>query len=253
VHRLRGPETTEIQELHMRRLFRGAVAVAIGATAVLFTASPAFAHEQRQVGAYQFTVGWAQEPTYVGQENSVQLFLHDAKGNPIDDLGSPPTIQVEAIFGSQTSAPLDLEPSFDPDTGLGTHGEFDASMIPTAVGDYTFHFFGTLNGQKVDQKFTSGPTTFNTVVDPSAVELPAKIPTVPELSTLTSRLGTRVASAQSLASSSRSKADSATTLAIIGIAVGAAGLLVGGLVGLTGMRRGLHGPAAERQGAGAPS
>src|SRR5581483_11038555 len=122
----------------MRFIARAAFPAVVITAAALIGASPAYAHEQRQVGAFLFTVGWSSEPTYVGQPNDVQLFIHDAKGNPVDDIGSPPTIQLEVSFGSQTSAPLDLEPSFDPDTGLGTHGEFDASIIPTQVGDYTF-------------------------------------------------------------------------------------------------------------------
>jgi hypothetical protein len=35
-------------------------------------------------------VGWQQEPAYVGQLNAVQLFLHDSRGDPINDLGRPP-------------------------------------------------------------------------------------------------------------------------------------------------------------------
>ena len=51
---------------------------------------------------------------------------------------------------AETSGPLDLEPSFDPDTGLGTHGEFDAAIIPTQPGNYTFHFYGSINGQPIE-------------------------------------------------------------------------------------------------------
>ncbi len=45
---------------------------------VTFVAGPASAHEMRQVGKYQFTVGWGDEPAYSGLRNSVQLIL--AKG-----------------------------------------------------------------------------------------------------------------------------------------------------------------------------
>ena len=100
----------------LRTLFGGA------AVLVLLTPGAAFAHEQRQVGAISFTVGWQHEPTYAGSENAVQLFLKDAKGNPIDDLGDPPSLQVQVITGNQTSDPLALAPSFDEDTGLATLG-----------------------------------------------------------------------------------------------------------------------------------
>ncbi len=216
---------------------RAAVAASVMAGVCLVGIPAASAHEQRQVGAYQFTVGWSGEPTYIGEQNDVQLFIHDAHGRPVDDIGSPPTLQVEVIFGSQTSSPLDLEPSFDPDTGLGTHGEFDAALIPTAVGNYTFHFYGTLNGQKIDQRFTSGPTTFNTVQDPTGIEFPTKVPTVPELSALTGRLSPRVDHAAAVASTSASHANSAHTLSVIAVILGAAGLVLGAAALVVSRRR----------------
>jgi hypothetical protein len=195
----------------------------------------ASAHEQRQVGTVQFTVGWANEPTYVGEQNAVQLFLHDGHGQPIDDLGSPPSLHVEVIFGSQTSPPLDLEPSFDPDTGLGTHGEFEAAIIPTAVGNYTFHFYGTVAGQPVDQRFTSGPATFATVDDPTGIEFPTKVPSLPDLGALADRLSPRVDRAASAAATSANRADSAHTLALVAIIVGAVGLVAGVVLGGGGL------------------
>ncbi|HEX4864240.1 MAG TPA: hypothetical protein VFV02_09220 [Acidimicrobiales bacterium] len=238
----------------MKRFWRAATAAGVTAAACLVGGPAALAHEQRQVGAYQFTVGWSHEPTYVGAENSIQLFVHDAHGNPIDDLGSPPTLQVEVIFGTQTSSPLDLEPSFDPDTGLGTHGEFDAAIIPTTAGNYTFHFYGSVNGQKVDERFTSGPTTFNTVADPTGVEFPAKVPTLPDLASLTARLSPRVDHATALASASTNRANSAHTLGLVGLILGAAGLVAGVGLGGAGLMLGRR-PAAngrDRSSAGVP-
>jgi hypothetical protein len=186
---------------------------------IIVAALPAVAHEQRQVGAYQFTVGWQHEPTYVGQLNAVQLFLHDTKGNPIDDLGNPPSLQVTVSTGGQTSSPLTLEGSFDPDTGLGTHGEFDAAIIPTSPGTYRFHFTGNINGQQVDQTFTSSDSTFNSVEEPTSVEFPARQPSAADLSTSINRLGPRVDAARSAASSAHDKASTAATLSIIALVV----------------------------------
>lgn len=211
----------------MRRIVRGTVAFAAVSAFGLLVAPSAFAHEQRQVGAYKFTVGWQHEPTYIGEENAVQLFLHDPQGKPIDDIGTPPTLHVEVIFGTQTSAPLDLEPSYDPDTGLGMHGEFDAPIIPTAVGNYTFHFYGSLNGQKIDQKFTSGPATFNTVQDPSPIDFPVSVPAAPTLAGTINRLVPRVDSAVAATSHSTSRANSAHSLGLIGLILGAVGAAAG--------------------------
>jgi hypothetical protein len=223
-----------MSRLRWRALFGGAAAL------VLFSPTAAFAHEQRQVGALQFTVGWQHEPTYAATENAVQLFLKDAKGKPIDDLGDPPTLQVQVITGNQTSDPLTLEPSFDPDTGLGTHGEFDAAIIPTRPGDYTFHFTGTVDGQKVDEKFTSSDKTFDSVQEPTAVEFPAKDPSTGDLATNLDRLNPRVDNAvtqagavQKTATSASDKASTAQTLGILALV---AAVLLGGGGLLTGLR-----------------
>jgi len=214
----------------MSRLRVGvALATFMGAIATFaLAAGPASAHEVRQVGAYQLTVGWQHEPTYTGVENAVQIFIKDAKGNALDDLGTPPSLKVQVINGSQTSDPLDIQPSFDPDTGLGTHGEFDAAIVPTVPGDYTFHFTGSINGQAIDQKFTSSDTTFDTVKDPTEIQFPAKTPSNGQLATQISRVDTRAASA---AKNAKDSADSAKTLAFVGIGLaivlGGAGLIVG--------------------------
>lgn len=221
-----------------RFAFRRVLACTVAAgLAVVVTAAPAFAHEQRQVGAYQLTVGWLHEPTYAGVQNSVQITIKDAKGNAVDDLGDPPSLQVTAVTGGQTSDPLTLEPSFDPDTGDGTHGEFDAAIIPTRPGDYTFHFTGTINGQKIDEQFTSSDKTFDTVKEPSAIEFPAKDPSTGQLATSVDRLNPRVDSATSFAKSAKSKASSAGTLALVGVVLAAIAAVLAAAALLRGRRR----------------
>jgi hypothetical protein len=198
--------------------------------------APVFAHEQRQVGGFQLTVGWQHEPTYAGVENAVQIFIKDSKGKPVNDLGDPPSLKVQVITGSQTSDPLDLKASFDPDSGEGTPGEFDATLIPTAPGDYTFHLTGSINGQNIDEKFTSSDKTFDPVKDPNEVEFPAKTPSPGQMAQSIDRLGPRVDTASKSAKSAKNDASNASTLGIIGIVVGSLGLIVGG-VGLSRSRR----------------
>src|SRR5206468_3833028 len=100
----------------------------------------ASAHEIRNVGKYRFTVGFGVEPAYLDQKNFIQFFLADrATGRPITDLGD--SLKVEVAYGGQ-GLKLALEPAFDPDTGLGTPGEYDAFFFPTATGKYTFHLTG---------------------------------------------------------------------------------------------------------------
>jgi hypothetical protein len=142
----------------------------VGATAVF--APAASAHEARTVNGYHWLVGFGNEPTYAGFQNFVVLFLNAPDGKPVLNIGNQLHVTVETGSAKRT---FSLEPSFDPDSGLGTKGEFDAFFIPTTPGPYTFHFTGNLGGP-VDQSFTSGPTTFATVDDPWQIQFPVQVP-----------------------------------------------------------------------------
>ncbi len=121
------------------------------------------------------------------------------------------------IYGQQQME-FALTPTFDPDTGFGTPGDYRAWLFPTAPGDYTFHFTGSIGSQKVDQSFTSGPTTFATVEDPAAVQFPLKAPS-------NAQIAARVA-ADSARTATQSQVSSARTLGIVGVVVGVIGLAV---------------------------
>jgi hypothetical protein len=199
---------------------RFVVGVVLLLVAAMILAAPAQAHVARDVGPYHFLVGWGTEPAYAGQMNSVQLILtYRAGGKPVLSLG--PSFSVTVIYGSQ-KLHLPLEPTFDPDTGLGTPGDYRGWMVPTAPGNYTFHFTGTLGGRKIDESFTSSPTTFATVEDPAGIEFPLQAPTNAELAQ-------RLLSSQQTGSvATTSQVSSAQTLGVIGIIVGAGGLAAAG-------------------------
>jgi hypothetical protein len=211
--------------MQLRPVTRAGLAVVTAVAIVLAVASPAFAHEVRKVGAYQLTVGWQHEPAYAGTENGVQIFVHDANGTPVDDLGTPVTLKVQAVYSGAPSPYLDLEPSWDPDTGLGTHGEWDAAITPTEPGTYTFHLTGSIHGQAIDQKFTSSATTFDPVQDPTAIEFPNKTPSASQQAAAIRQLQATTADAASEASSAKDSASTATTVAIVGIVLA---VLLGG-------------------------
>jgi hypothetical protein len=216
----------------MRRLIIRLVSAA-GAASVLALAAivPVSAHEIRTVGSYQFTVGWLHEPAYADEQNAVQFLLKDAAGNAVTDLTD--TLKVEVIYQGQKMPALSLTPTFDPDTGLGKPGEYLASLIPTRPGDYTFHFTGSIKSQAVDQSFTSSPSTFDAVKDPTSVEFPAQDPTRAQITQRLNRLDPRIAAAQTTA---KNDVDLARNLAIVGIVLGALGT-AGLVVGLTRGRR----------------
>jgi hypothetical protein len=99
------------------------------------------------------------------------------------------------------------------------------------VGRYSFHFTGSVNGQKVDETFTSGPQTFDDVEDPTSVEFPVQDPTVGELADRIGRevprLDNSIDEVRSMASQVSDDASSASTLAVIALIVGSLGVLVG--------------------------
>lgn len=180
------------------------------------------AHERRQVAGYQMSVGWADEPTYAGVKNAVQLILRDASGNPVTD--PPEDLKVEVIFSSQKMGPLALEPAFG--KTFGRPGDYRAQLIPTRPGNYTFHFIGSLGGKKVDESFTSSEKTFDPVGEPASIQFPAKDPSPGELAGLLDRLNARMGSVQASGRAAAEAARQGRVLGALGLITGVAGLAV---------------------------
>jgi len=133
----------------------------------------ALAHEERQVGPYTFIVGFREEPAIVHQPNSIDLTIESA-GQGIEGLHE--TLQAEVIVGGGAQKrDLPLEPSF------GEPGRYESWFIPTVAGDYTFHVFGEIAGQAIDETFDSGPETFSPVEVLSELQFPEIVPTNNEL------------------------------------------------------------------------
>ena len=215
------------------------IVVAAAVAGVLASPAPAvLAHEARSQGDLEMVVGFGTEPAYAGQPNSVQLILaHD--GEPVVDLGN--TLDVEVTVGDETM-PLELEPNFAVGA-FGEPGDYRAWFIPTTPGRYTFHFFGTIDGEDVDEAFTSGPNTFSEVENPADIQFPQQAPSaielaeridqeVPRLTSATEEAGAVAAAAGEDAQAAANDASSAQTFAIIGLAMGAVGvaLAAGALV-----------------------
>jgi hypothetical protein len=222
-----------------------ALAVALAAVLVVAPAGVASAHEGRELGPYEVEVGFGEEPTYAGFENSVAMFIHDHdSGDAVTDLG--PTLQVQVEYQNQKMDPMTMEPNFEVGE-FGEPGDYRAFFIPTRPGDYTFHFTGDIKGTKVDESFTSGPDTFSTVDDPSSIEFPVKDPTNGELGEAVQRIQPRVEAAvaaqrkaESQVAALQDDVDSANSMATIA-------LIVGGVLGLVGAVAGLAGLSAARK------
>lgn len=199
----------------MRTLIPRVIAAAMAAVTGAALAQPALAHETREAGEYGAVVGWANEPAYTGFPNAVEITITDPAGQPVIDLGVD-ELQVEVLFGDQTTGPLAVEPAFQAG-GSGEPGVYQAELIPTRPGTYSFHFTGTIKGQQFDETFTSGDDTFAEPQNPAAAGFPAQDPTNGELADSIEQLRGELAS---------DGGSSASTAAMAGVGLAALALLV---------------------------
>jgi hypothetical protein len=234
---------------------RRASAVAAGVLVALTSSfAVASAHDVFTAGRYRVAVGWQFEPasgsdTYVDAPNAIQVFvdvasLDNPHGTPVSTLNGDcthPDFQVTVTVGSTTSSPFCPSPAHDPDTGNGRLDEYDYPLIPTVVGTYTFHVFGTINGTPLDQRITSGSTTFDSIADSSSAEFPVPVPAVAAISAKVDAVNQRASSAldsarsaATTAAAAKTDASGASTLAIIAIVVA---VLLGALNLSIGVRR----------------
>jgi hypothetical protein len=210
----------------LRTRTRGLAALTFAGLFVLMPATAALAHESATIGHLEVEVGFQTEPAYVGQPNAALIsIMHE--GRPVLDLGDQ--LKVELAFGDTTSEPLTPEPAFGLEDGkleFGEPGTYVAPFVPTQPGKYTFHFTGSIDGEKVDRSFTSSPDGFDEVQDPATVNFPpVDVPSAHELTTRIERESERAASAAADAVDARDAADSARTVAMIGVALGALGVI----------------------------
>ncbi|MDP9269936.1 MAG: hypothetical protein M3P14_02980 [Chloroflexota bacterium] len=217
----------------MRRYVR-AGGIALAATALALTlAATVVAHVVKQVGPYSVALGWVHEPTYVGQLNAVQVVIKDKSGKPVSDLTAD-DLKVVVSTGGKQSDPMALAPTFDEDTGLGIPGDYEAPLIPTAPGAYTFHVTGTIHSQPIDETATSAEDTFDSAVEPAPIQFPDALPAVGDLTTRLQRADAR---AQTAGTEAQQAKDAASAALIAGIAVGALGVVLGAAALVVTFRR----------------
>src|SRR4051794_30410425 len=84
--------------------------IAVPATALVATATPAFAHAHVDTPqGVSMVVGWSDEPTLSGFKNAVSVALTDG-GQPVVDLGD--TLKLDVSTGDQKTT-IPLEPAFE--------------------------------------------------------------------------------------------------------------------------------------------
>jgi hypothetical protein len=189
----------------MSRLLATVAAAAVIVSSFAVGTNIALGHEHRTVGPYTFVVGWVNEPAYVNFANGVSLDVTETSSStPVEGLVT--TLKAEVIVGGGAKTlSLDLA------TDEASPGHYEGSFIPTKTGDYIFHLFGTAGSTKIDERFESGPNTFDGVISTDPLQFPDKVPANADLA---------------------ARLDSVQTLVIVAIVIGALALVasVGGLV-----------------------
>jgi hypothetical protein len=192
----------------MSRVLAALTTFGIVASSFAFTSNVALGHERRNVGPYTFVVGWMNEPAYVNAANGLSLDVAETSSSkPIEGLAT--TLHAEVIVGGGAKK-LALELATDE----ATPGHYAGSFIPTKVGDYIFHIFGEAGATKVDERFESGPNTFDGVVSIDQLQFPDRVPANADLA---------------------ARLDSMQTLVIAAIVIGALALIAS--VSALAMRR----------------
>lgn len=202
------------------RLIRAALIAAL----VTLVALPgaAEAHETRAVSKYSFVVGWSVEPAYEGIKNGVSLRVQTpgTPATPVEGVEKTVKVEVTNIAGGQ-QVTLPME------TVFGSPGLYIAHLVPTVAGQYSFRFFGTVEGNQINETFTSGEK-FNSIQPIGEIQFPEKVAQVREVQGVASE-------AQQAADDADSAASSARTLAMI--AIGLAVLSGAGAVTALAMKR----------------
>jgi hypothetical protein len=150
---------------------RALVASALLLLSLTLSAGSAAAHEHRHVGDFDMAVGFIGEPVFTGQKSGLEFSVSRGE-EPVTGLAD--TLQAEAMYGDQRRD-LEISPRF------GQDGWYQSVFFPTAAGAYTFRIFGTIEGQQVDESFTSGDDTFSEVEEATGGQFPVVLPVAAEL------------------------------------------------------------------------
>src|SRR5690348_3167290 len=112
---------------------------------------PASAHERKTSGPYTLTIGWDDEPAFIGFRNAVEVDVVETAGAAVPDL-TDASMTVDVSFGDQHLT-LPMRPVFR------QPGKLRAFLLPTRAGTYSFQFKGTIKGQAIDAASTCSDTT----------------------------------------------------------------------------------------------
>lgn len=116
-------------------------------------------------------------------------------------------------------------------------GRYEASFIPTSVGEYEFRIFGDIEGEAIDETFTAGPDTFDTVESADAIQFPTSFRSARQLENAVRGAQDEATLATDEARRGSNSANIALGLAIVAILAGIAGAALGGYAFLASRNR----------------
>ena len=155
------------------RIGRAALALIVATSLAVISAGTTLAHEQREVGDYTLTVGFIDEPVYIGSRSGLELrVMTTADEQPVEGLE---TSLAATVTQGDTTRDLVLSPRF------GQPGWYQSFFIPTVAGAYSFHVTGEIEGTAVDETFSTGPDTFGEPLALAAAQFPVQFPGQAEL------------------------------------------------------------------------
>ena len=165
------------------------------------------AHDAHVAGPYRLVIGWHEEPAFTGIRNTVAVEITETGKGLLAD---PASLTVEVSFGAdRVVLPLNPDPA--------RRHVFQASLVPTRAGTYTFHITGKIKNQSVDITTTCSEKTFDCVADGSEIQFPVKDPPAGQIA---ERLERSLPRAQvALESARRAQAIAVSAVAVAGIAL----------------------------------
>jgi hypothetical protein len=170
----------------MSRLITTVAAAAVVVSSFLAGTNIALGHERRNVGPYTFVVGWINEPAYVSFMNSLDLTVSETSGGKAVE-GLDKTLKADVTYGGLTTPqPLTIAARF------GQPGKYSGYVLPTKVGEYTFHITGTIGTMNIDEKFQSGPGRFGSIESTDPLQYPQKVDSNADLAARLDQLQTLV-------------------------------------------------------------
>ncbi len=131
----------------------------------------------------------------------------------VTDLAS--TLQVE-IYHLSTDASREIPMTELPDDP----GHYIAEFVPTAPGDYSVRFFGSIEGNAIDETFYSGPDTFDTVIPSDAIQFPIVLESNREIQNATQGALDAVQELETDLETTSSNASTGMIVGIVGILFG---------------------------------